>query len=442
MSFAITNTPVIAFDSIVHCDLDSFFASVEQALRPELVGKPVAVSAARGQGVITAATYEAKIAGIKVGMPYFKAQKILPSLTFIEARIEAYQRVGEYVKDIIIKTGAKIESLGVDECFIDLSTVIDEKINFSGGTPYQKAFSFASYIKDRVYTATGLNISIGVGSNKTIAKLASKDCKPNGLLIISKDNEFDFLSNKPLASITGIGPRTQQKLESVGFKYISDVLPLSQTTLRAILGKRQGDFIFHTSRNQLYNPVKPNPVAKTSSVMRSFPDPGVDAESTLLALHAELLDRLLASGRSVRYLSLFATNGYTTIADRIDLKAPIANPMQLSIALRKMISKVPKSFKSNFLGISFEGLSDSEQLPLDFPLADYNSSELYEPPEFITLTPSEYLKRNIFKGMSISHPIFGLGKVSQLEGNGFVAIFSNRSKILEFTAPVTITEVI
>jgi DNA polymerase-4 len=95
MKTKLSTNNLISTESIIHCDLDSFFASVEQALRPELHGKPVAVSAARGQGVITAATYEAKRAGVRVGMPYFKAKKLLPSLIFVEARMEAYHRAGD-----------------------------------------------------------------------------------------------------------------------------------------------------------------------------------------------------------------------------------------------------------------------------------------------------------------------------------------------------------
>jgi hypothetical protein len=207
-----------------------------------------------------------------------------------------------------------------------------------------------------------------------------------------------------------------------------------------MLGKRQGDFIYLVANNLIHNPVKPNPAAKSTSVMRSFPDPGVLAHAMLLELHSELLDRLISSGRSVRFLSVFATNGFTTIADRIDLKAPNADPRLLSISLRKMISKIPENFISNFLGISFEGLSDIEQLRLDLPLGDYIEADYYEPPEFITLTPSEYLKRSIFKGMSINHPNFGVGRILSLQDTGFLAAFSDKERLLDFQSPISIIE--
>lgn len=440
MKTKLSTNNLISTESIIHCDLDSFFASVEQALRPELHGKPVAVSAARGQGVITAATYEAKRAGVRVGMPYFKAKKLLPSLIFVEARMEAYHRAGDFVKEIITSTGAQIESLGLDECFINLNTICPDKINFYGGDSYQFATSFACYIKDKVTSLSGLSISIGVGSNKIIAKLASDASKPDGLLIVPIADELDFIRNQPLSEITGIGHKTQQKLYSIGLTKVSDVSPYSQLSLRAMLGKRQGDFIYLVANNLIHNPVKPNPAAKSTSVMRSFPDPGVLAHPMLLELHSELLDRLISSGRSVRFLSVFATNGFTTIADRIDLKAPNADPRILSISLRKMISKIPENFISNFLGISFEGLSDIEQLRLDLPLGDYIEADYYEPPEFITLTPSEYLKRSIFKGMSINHPNFGVGRILSLQDTGFLAAFSDKERLLDFQSPISIIE--
>jgi DNA polymerase-4 len=442
MSHGKENQPVISSNSVLHCDLDSFFASVEQSLRPELAGYPVAVSAARGQSVITAVTYDAKKYGVRAGMPLFKALKVVPNLKFINSRMAAYHKAGEKVRSIVLATGSKIETLGIDEFYLDLSSIDISKppISLEFTSSYDKALLLATWIRNEVYSLTGLAITIGVGSNKIIAKLASDHAKPNGLLIIPLTDEQSFIESKPLSAITGIGLRTQQKLDSLGLKYVADVKPYSQLSLRSFLGKRQGDFLYAIARNKCVEPIVPNPAAKSTSVMRTFPGDGVNAKSILLELHAELIDRIAATGRALRFISIFATNGITTISDRIDLRSASANYSEHSLIIRRMIFKIPDDFMTNFCGISFEGLSNSEQLTLDFPLFPDHLDDFSEPPEFIEQSPSEILRESIFRGMLLYHPKFGPGTVLYQEGDGFVVTFPDRIRSLSFDAPVSIID--
>ena len=442
MSQSKESTPAISSSSVLHCDLDSFFASVEQSLRPELAGYPIAVSAARGQSVITAVTYDAKKFGVRAGMPLFKALKVVPNLKFVSSRMAAYHRAGEKVRSIVLATGSKIETLGIDEFFLDLSSIdiSSPPLSLEATNSYDKAYKLATWIREEVYSLTGLAITVGVGSNKIIAKLASEHAKPNGLLIIPLADEQSFIESKPLSAITGVGLRTQQKLDSLGLKYVSDIKPYSQLSLRSFLGKRQGDFLYAVARNKCLDPIIPNPAAKSTSVMRTFPGEGVNGKSILLELHAELIDRVATSGRALRYISLFATNGITTISDRIDLRSASANYLEHSLIIRKMIYKIPDHFMTNFCGITFEGLSNSEQLTLDFPIFPDQLDEFAEPPEFIQQSSAEILRDSIFRGMLLSHPKFGAGTVLYQEGDGLVATFSDRPRSLSFDAPVAIID--
>jgi len=428
---------------VLHCDLDSFFASVEQAARPELHAKPVAVSAARGQSVITAASYEAKRHGVKVGVPLRTARQLCPGLVFVPARMEAYQRCGAYVQDIIRSTGARIETLGLDECFLLLDHVVEadlgtlpEGLTVLPDDPYERARIIGTWIRATVYERTGLRISIGGGSNKTVAKLATDSCKPDGILILKPYEELPFLHSQPFGPIAGIGPRSIAKLHSAGLTTVGEVSRLSQQSLIALLGKRQGKVVHAISHNIFDEGVIPNPKPKSTSATRSFGANGTNALQALEDLLGEVLLRIAQSGRSARWVGVFAADPTTVYQTRHDLGAPTADIRELAATARALMTKVPPAFHANIAGVTLDGLSDNEQLRLGFDVGWMQDPELSAPVIQRPHDAAEQLERSAYRGMSVNHPDFGPGVVESLQAQTLTIRFSDRARVLEFWTPL------
>jgi len=428
---------------VLHCDLDSFFASVEQAARPELHGKPVAVSAARGQSVITAASYEAKRFGVKVGVPLRTARQLCPDLVFVPARMEAYQRCGAFVQDIIRSTGARIETLGLDECFLMLDHILEENLgNLPEGLtslpddPYERARIVGTWVRATVYERTGLRISVGGGSNKTVAKLATDSGKPDGLLILKPYEELAFLHTQPFGPIAGIGPRSIAKLHSAGYTTLGEVSQISQQSLIALLGKRQGKVVHAISHNIFDEGVTPNPKPKSTSATRSFGANGHNALQALEDLLGEVLQRIAQSGRSARWVGVFAADPTTIYQAKHDLGAPTANIKELAATARALMAKVPSSFHANIAGVTLDGLSDNEQLRLGFDIGWLRDPDLAAPVVHRPHDPAEQLQRSAYKGLLVEHPDFGPGVVESLQTQTLTICFADRRRVLEFWTPL------
>ena len=424
---------------VLHCDLDSFFASVEQAARPELYDKPVAVSAARGQSVITAASYEAKRLGVKVGVPLRTARQLCPDLVFVPARMEAYQRCGNFVQDIIRSTGARIETLGLDECFLMLDHVLEdnlgtlpEGLTMLPADPYDRARVVGTWIRSTVFERTGLRISVGGGSNKTVAKLATDSGKPDGLLILRPFEELSFLHRQPFGPIAGIGPSSIAKLHSAGITTVGEVSHVSQQSLIALLGKRQGRVVHAISHNLFDEGVTPNPKPKSTSATRSFGANGHNALQALEDLLGEVLQRIAQSGRSARCVGVFAADSTTIYQAKHDLGASTANIKELAATARSLMVKVPSSFHANFAGVTLDGLSDNEQLRLGFDTGWLRDPEFVAPVLQRVHDPAKQLQRSAYKGMLVNHPDFGPGMVESLQTHTLTICFADRRRVLEY----------
>lgn len=424
---------------ILHCDLDSFFASVEQALRPELEGRPVAVSAARGQNIITAASYEAKRYGVKVGVPLVEARRICPGLQFVFARMDAYQRAGAHVHEIIRKLGAPIETLGIDECFLDTGLVDDSVITGGAlieGDRYERAIIIGNWIKEKVKSTTGMNITVGGGSNKTVAKLISDSTKPDGLRIMRAEDELAFLHGTPLRNINGIGPKTYGKLAGIGLNTVGEAASYSKARLVTILGKRQGHIVYEITRNNFDEGVWANPKPRTTSSTQSFGSKGCNAQEVLEDLLVEALGRIERSGRSVRFVIVFAADEKNGYQGKKDLRSPTRDRKELAAVARAMIREIPGNFRANIAGVTFDGLSDAEQLKLDLYLPWMRDAELSAPVSETVYDAAEQLKRALYRGMRVTHPVFGKGEVEQAGEYEVTIRFADKSRNLEFWSPL------
>ena len=416
---------------VLHFDLDSFFASVEQALHPKINSDPVAVSAGRGQHVITAVSYQARKFGIKTGMPLKQARVLCPSLVFVSARIEAYHRCGDSVKELISSTGAVIESLGVDECFLEISSIPSSFFPVELETEVEKVLYLAKWVKNRVKENYGLNISMGAGSSKVIAKLASDSSKPDGLRILEPSEELAFIQNSRIEDICGIGRRSSEKLHSMGVYSVLELSKLSQKTLLILFGPHHGKVLYHIAKNTYNDPIRPNSLAKSMSVMRSFRPPRLADEREIESSLEELILRLQNSGRCASRISVMIASSLGYGFDYINLGGATADREILVPAFRTLFQHLPKS-QIIYLSLSLERLSDVEQLHLPVPL-----SEDFEPREMATaISVSDKLSKIAYRGMLLSHPVFGVGTLKYMEDSAITVIFQDRERQLELWAPL------
>lgn len=222
--------------SILHADLDSFYASVEQRDDPTLRGRPVLV----GGGVVLAASYEAKAYGVRTAMGGAQARRLCPHAVVVPPRMNAYTRASEAVFEVFRDCTPIVEPLSVDEAFLDVGG-----LRRVSGTPVQIAERLRADVRDRV----GLPITVGVARTKFLAKVASQEAKPDGLLLVPPDQELAFLRPLPVRRLWGVGAVTAEKLHAHGIATVADVAELSESTLASLLGAAMGRQLYALSRN-------------------------------------------------------------------------------------------------------------------------------------------------------------------------------------------------
>ncbi|WP_111512193.1 DNA polymerase IV [Mycobacterium kyogaense] len=223
--------------SILHADLDSFYASVEQRDNPALRGLPVIV----GAGVVLAASYEAKAFGVRTAMGGRQARALCPQAVVVPPRMSAYSKASEDVFEVFRDTTPTVEPLSIDEAFLDVSG-----LRRVSGTPVQ----VGARLRERVRDEVGLPITVGVARTKFLAKVASQEAKPDGLLLVPPDRELAFLHPLPVRRLWGVGAKTAAKLHEHGIETVADVAELNEATLRSMVGGAMGRQLFALAHNQ------------------------------------------------------------------------------------------------------------------------------------------------------------------------------------------------
>lgn len=235
---------------IAHLDMDAFFAAVEERDKPRLTGRPIVVgsdpSEGKGRGVVSTANYKAREYGIRSGLPISKAwqfseqarQAGKPEAVFLPVNFHRYQEVSDEIMKIIRQYAAVTEQASIDEMYLDLS-------NFRG--LFEEAIRICREIKKEIWEKEKLTASIGLGSNKLIAKIASDMQKPDGLTVIEPDKVEEFLAPLSIRKIPGVGPKTEQYFNKLGIRQVRDLKKYAQEELRKILGKPRANFVLTQS---------------------------------------------------------------------------------------------------------------------------------------------------------------------------------------------------
>ena len=271
---------------IFHADLDAFYASVEQLDQPELRGRPVVVGGPpEARGVVAAASYEARRFGVRSAMPMSRALRLCPRAVRVSPRFERYGELSREVMAIFRGITPLVEPLSLDEAFLDVTDVVKD----SGA-----AGALAQYLRTQVKAQTGLTLSVGVGANKTVAKIASDLEKPDGLVVVAPGQEESFLEPLPVRSLWGIGPRTEVLLTSLGIRTVGQLAQADGVRLEKVFGSRASMFQ-RMARGQDHRPVEPvrerKSIGAETTFVRDLPD-GPELRSELEHLAGRVAQRM------------------------------------------------------------------------------------------------------------------------------------------------------
>jgi DNA polymerase IV len=349
--------------TILHADLDAFYASVEQLLDPSLAGKPIAV----GGGVVLAASYETKAFGVRGGMPGRQARKLCPQLTFVTGHFKHYQRLGDAVIKVVNDFTPLVERISIDEAFADVAGC-----THLFGPPAE----IARAIRRRVRAELGLPISVGVARTKHLAKIASQAAKPDGLMVVDPDTELEFLHDLPVELMWGVGPVTRARLAEIGVRTIGQLAKTPGWSLERLLGPAAGEKLAALAWNRdppeigTHRPA--GSVGAQSAIGRKPAEERI-LRPTLLHLADRIGTRLRAKsrpGRTVTVRVRFAN--LDSVTRSVTLGAPIsATGILAEIAeelVRSVLADHPGEKTISLLAISVSHLEEHWEMQLELPL--------------------------------------------------------------------------
>ena len=347
--------------TIIHCDMDAFYASVAELDDPSLRGKPVVVGAGI-RGVVLSANYAARKFGIRAAMPVGRAKRMAPSAIFVTPDHHRYSEISAQVMEIFESFTPYVEPLSLDEAFMDVTGA--QKLL---GTPRE----IGQAIRKRVHEECGITCSVGIASNKFIAKLASGHCKPNGLLEIPDDRVISFLHPLPVRDLWGVGPKTAEQLERLGLKQISDIANTPLETLKRALGDAIGEHLYELSWGRDYRTVVVDDPEQSIGANETF-SYDMDDPEAILREYLKLTER--ASTR-LRNRNLFAKTisitvrfaDFKTITRSKTLPLPISSTHEIYQVVKELYLalKLDRA-RLRLVGVSLSNLKDEapEQLML------------------------------------------------------------------------------
>jgi len=250
----------VSESTILHVDMDAFYASVAELDHPELRGKAVVVGAG-ARGVVLSANYPARKFGIRAAMPVGRAQRMAPNAIFVAPEHQRYSEISARVMSIFEEFTPLVEPISLDEAFLDVTGA--RKLLGTGR-------EIATAIRERVEKQEGITCSVGIAPSKFIAKLASQHCKPNGMLEITTDRILTFLHPLPVSAIWGVGPKTAEQLERLGLHTVSDIANTPRSTLIRALGDAAGASLYELAWGRDYRDVTPDEPDKSISAAETF----------------------------------------------------------------------------------------------------------------------------------------------------------------------------
>ena len=344
-----------AVRKIIHVDMDAFYASVEQRDDPLLRGRPVAVGGGH-RGVVAAASYEARVFGVRSAMPAVTAKRRCPELVFVKPRFDVYKAVSRQIRAIFEDYTLLVEPLSLDEAYLDVT----EDVRGLGS-----ARAIAEEIRARIRAETGLTASAGVSYCKLIAKLASDQNKPDGLCVIPPGRGAAFVATLPVKRFHGVGPVTAAKMERLGLQTGADLAAWSRAELEAHFGS-SGHWYWQIARGIDEREVKPDRPYKSVSAERTFDtdlsEPGaLSAELSRVAGYAwERIARAEVSGRTVTLKVKFAN--FTLITRSRSFAVPVPDEAAFTAAGQALLNALlPVATGIRLLGLGLHSIQSTEK---------------------------------------------------------------------------------
>jgi DNA polymerase IV len=349
--------------TILHADLDAFYASVEQLLDPSLRGKPIAV----GGGVVLAASYEAKSFGVSSGMSGRRARELCPHLIFVDGHFRDYQRLGDAAIDVLNDFTPLVERISIDEAFADVAGCT----HLFGAPP-----EIAKAVRHRVREELGLPISIGVARTKHLAKIASQAAKPDGLIVVDPETELDFLHDLPVELMWGVGPVTRARLVEIGVHTIGQLAKMPECSLKRILGCAAAEKLTALAWNRDPRVIKTRHHAQSAGAQSALGKKPAEEQvfrPTLRHLADRVASRLRAKSRPgrtvtvrVRFADLHAVTRSVTLDKPISATATLAEMAEELV--RAALADNPEEKTISLLAISVSHLEKDWQMQLELPL--------------------------------------------------------------------------
>ncbi|MEV5204672.1 DNA polymerase IV [Streptomyces sp. NPDC053720] len=347
-----------AAPTILHLDMDAFYASAEQAAKPSLRGKPVVVGGLGPRGVVATASYEARRFGVHSAMPTAQARRLAPNAAYLVPRFQLYRTVSDQVMELLARLSPLVEPLSLDEAFVDLE---------AGGTADDAASAreIGEQLRTAIKAVTGLTGSVGLAGSKMLAKIASEEAKPNGLLLIEPGTERELLAPMSVRILPGVGPATADHLRRAGMTTVDDLAEAGEDELVRLLGKAHGRSLHRMAFGYDDRPVVAERDAKSVSVEDTFDadlHDRVRIRTEVERLADRCVQRLRGAGRSGRTVVLKVRRyDFSTLTRSETLRGPTDDPTVVREASARLLEAVDTTGGVRLLGVGVTGLADYTQ---------------------------------------------------------------------------------
>ncbi|QIK76308.1 DNA polymerase IV [Nocardioides piscis] len=404
--------------SVLHLDLDAFFAAVEQRDKPSLRGKPVIVGGVGGRGVVATASYEARAFGVRSAMSTREARARCPHAAFLTGRFHAYRESSSKVMAVLRAASPLVEPLSLDEAFLDLA---------EAGLPDLEVPTVVAYgeeIRARVAEVSGgLTATVGIGTSKFIAKVASELDKPDGLTVVPPGTERDLLLPMKVTVIPGVGPATNERLRRAGIHTVADLDRVTEDELVRLLGRAQGHDLHRLARAEDDRPVVADRETKSVSAEGTYATDLTDRrlmEGLLTRQAVQVGERLRKHGLSGRTVTIkVRLHDFTTMSRSSTLSSPTDSSSAIARLAKSLLADLDTSGGVRLLGVGVSGLADWVQEDLFGDAEDDQVDDVL--PDLSQLGASGLGGSTYWPGMDVVHDEMGPGWVWG-SGRGVVTV--------------------
>jgi DNA polymerase-4 len=356
--------------TILHADLDAFYASVEQRDDPSLRGRPVIV----GGGVVLASSYEAQAFGVRTAMGGAQARRLCPGAAVVKPRFEAYSEASKAVYEVFEQTSPQVEGLSIDEAFLDV-----RGMEHIFGSPRH----IAARLRRQVLEQVGLPITVGVARTKFLAKVASGVAKPDGLLVVDPRGELAFLHRLPVERLWGVGPVTAEKLRGERITTVGEVARLPQSTLVSLLGRASGRHLHALARNRDPRPVTARRRRRSMGAQRALgrrPKTATIVESDLAGLVDRVMRRMRNAHRACRTVVLrLRFDDFSRVTRSRTLPYATDSTRTVLVAVRTLLRDAMPMIRARGLtlvGLSLTNLEHDYAIQLTLPFVRHGAGAL------------------------------------------------------------------